>query len=144
MKIFITVIVLTAAGVVFLIWSMALFLLSFTGGWRRLARTFSTDKSPEGDSFGAASGRMRIVNYSFILNVTVSREGIFMSVMKLFRPFHSPLFIPWDSIISTENKSLLLNRHIEIGIKDRKGHIFFTLSDKVLSSQFWRLKPHRN
>lgn len=141
MELFIAVLILAASAAILLLWTAVLFLLSFIGGWKRLAGTFRTELKPSGDSFSAASGCMRVVNYSFVLNAAVSSEGLFLSVLKPFRPFHPGLFIPWSSIVSLKHKSLLFNRFIEIGIKDSKGVFHFTLSDKVLTSRNWPIRP---
>lgn len=81
-----------------LFWCGILGLISL-GGWRRLARQYREMRGPSGDRLpGARSIRLNIANYNGVISAYSSREGLYLSVMFLFRPFHPPVLIPWTDM----------------------------------------------
>lgn len=81
-----------------LFWSGVLGLISL-GGWRKLARQYREMRGPSGDRLpGARSIRLNLANYNGVISAYAGREGLYMSVMFLFRPFHPPVLIPWGDI----------------------------------------------
>ncbi len=134
----IVLLLVSGAVLLFIIfWGAVLFLLSMAGGWRRLDRSFRSAATPRGDFFRWMSGQMGIVNYRSVLNVAVSGDGIFLSVMKLFSPFHPGLFIPWDAILSMKQRSVFLKNYVEMEITDGDKKVRLALSGRVLSSHLW-------
>jgi len=79
-------------------WCLIMLLLSFVGGWRRLAEHYATDTEPRGTAFRWISGRVGSVNYNNCLTAQVTRDGMHLSTPWLFRVGHKPLFIPWHAI----------------------------------------------
>lgn len=70
----------------------------------------------------------------------MNKEGLGISVLFLFRPFHPPLFIPWDQINIGERSRLLLFEGQELIILPNKVSItvdarFFDKAMKKLKEQ---------
>ena len=79
-------------------WCFVLMIISFVGGWHSLAGTFRATQPPSGRKFSGESGRLGWANYNGVLTVYVSQEGLYLSVMVLFKPWHPVLLIPWSAI----------------------------------------------
>jgi hypothetical protein len=124
-----------------LLWVFVIFLLSIASGWRRLAKTFPARGPVRGDRFTWQSGRFRLVNYNRILNITVCREGLFLSVIKLFSPFHPELFIPWEAVRNASLTSIFFMKYVRFEIADGKGAVKVDLAAKVLESSHWAVRP---
>jgi hypothetical protein len=140
-----SVIILTVTGAIAyiaLLWIIITFILSFAGGWHRLASTFRTDRQETGDIFTFISGRFRFVNYNYILRVAVSHDGMYLSLFKFFRPFHPPLFIPWQAVRSTVRQNIFWEKYIRLEIKDIKGTVNFFISEKAAASPFLAGRLH--
>lgn len=93
--------ILSAAVVFVLWWCFIVYLLSFAGGWRKLAIVYGLPGHSPGACFSFQAGRIGVVSYNGALTLTVSPEGIVFSVLPVFRPGHSPFMIPWRDIAIT-------------------------------------------
>jgi hypothetical protein len=81
------------------IWLLVAAIGSFIGGWHSLAATFRTHVPFAGNQWKAQSAQMRVMAwYSRCLTFGSSREGLYLSIMSLFRFMHPPLLIPWSEI----------------------------------------------
>ena len=88
------------------IWCSVCLLLSVIGGWGRLANRFPARQPPAGTCFFAQSGQVGLANYRGVLTVHTSPEGLHLAIMKIFRPGHPPLFIPWSEIYHATERRL--------------------------------------
>lgn len=80
------------------LWCLVCLLLSILGGWRRLATVFSTRKLPSGSRYSFQSARIGKAAYKNCLTIHPTTEGLYLSVMFLFRIGHPPLLIPWEKM----------------------------------------------
>jgi hypothetical protein len=105
-----------------LFWLAITGLLALIGGWRYLAFRFPATDTVEGEKFRFVSGSMGRpyfpVNYGSCLFVTVGRRGFRLSIFFPFRPLSPPLFFPWSSIESIDEKRFLFMPHTVIGLRD--------------------------
>ncbi len=82
------------------VWFLSLHLIAAVGGWRELARVYRAD----GPITVAAQwrnryGRLRYgTGYNGCLDVAANEVGMQLSLWRIFRPAHPPLFIPWSDI----------------------------------------------
>jgi len=90
------------------LWFFILWILSLTSGWRRLASRYHHPQDFQGDFLRFQSARMNWVNFSSVLNLGLNERGLYLAPMALFRPFHKPLFIPWEEIIAQPSKISLV------------------------------------
>ena len=85
------------------VWFLSMHLIAAVGGWRELARVYRAD----GPITVAAQwrnryGRLRYgTGYNGCLNIAANEIGLQLTLWRIFRPAHPPLFIPWSEI-STE------------------------------------------
>lgn len=95
-----------------LMWAGVCFLIS-RFGWSKLAAHFRTEMAPEGQQFSMVTGRVAHANYNSVLTVGITPQGLYLSVMFLFRVGHPPLLIPWQAIKDVLPKSgLWRNMHL--------------------------------
>lgn len=111
------VILIIVGGTLFfpLMWSFTLFLLSL-GGWRSLATRFREPRPVSGKDLGYRSFRIGRTNYNAVVNVTVTRDGLYFKPMFLFRVFHPPILVPWREIKSINTKNFVLLKYQSLGI----------------------------
>lgn len=94
-----------------LFWCGIVVLISFLGGWRKLADFYGSDEDPVRETRRLrslsirGSGRLPS-NYNKVVTLGVSQSALFISVMFIFRPGHSPLSIPFSDISIEKNKGL--------------------------------------
>ena len=92
------VVVLSVVGFVaafVALWVFVLWLISWACGWRRLARCFADTSLFRGEITPFASARIGFGNYNGALNIGATDFGIYLATMRVFRPFHPPLLVPW-------------------------------------------------
>jgi hypothetical protein len=102
------------------LWFLVAIIISYTGGWRSLSKTYRTQVPFNGAKWRGQSGQMRrLTNYNGVLTLGASQEGLYLACMFLFRFMHPPLLIPWS----------------EIKVRRKKGWVFdyviFTLGREL-------------
>lgn len=81
------------------LWCLITVIIAYLGGWQRLAKRYRTTRPPSVKAFRMTSCTIGLFcSYKSCLNIYVSAEGLYLSVIFLFRLAHPPLFIPWDDI----------------------------------------------
>ena len=104
-----------------LMWLGITGLLSVLGGWRELASSY--DAGPalrDGRPIGrwVTGGMQRAlfpVSYRNCLNVSLYADGFGLSVPRVFRFMHPPLFIPWTAVRDCEEGGMIW-RHARISL----------------------------
>jgi hypothetical protein len=74
-------------------------------GWRRLVERFGMAFEFSGEVISYASARIGIANYNGALVVGTSGEGLYLVPIRIFRPFHRPLLIPWTETVARSHGS---------------------------------------
>lgn len=123
------------------LWSFALFVSSAVGGWWKLSNRFRADGPAGGEAFSMLNGRLRFINYSFVLKAALSERGLHLSVLFLFRPFHPPLFIPWESIRNVRRESVFFSRFAAFDVYGPEKLLTVRISERVLDSERWKARP---
>src|SRR4029077_127484 len=68
-------------------------------GWSTLAAKYRTDRQPPAEIYSFCSGTINwFANYRGVLKLGFMPEGLYLSVIALFRIGHPPLLIPWSDI----------------------------------------------
>ena len=82
------------------VWTFVTWIASRASGWHRLAQRFGSPDpfASVGDQVRFASARIGWGNYSGALELRVSASGLYLATIWIFRPFHTPLLIPWTEI----------------------------------------------
>lgn len=79
-------------------WLLALGVLASKSGWSKLARQYRATGPVEGTRLERVSisvGRLYFRSKGIVVGNT---EGVYLSLLPVFRPFHPPLFIPWKDL----------------------------------------------
>ena len=112
------------------IWLVVCIVVSFMSGWWSLSRRYRTERTLA-TTINWASGSFRhIVGYQRVLRMTSNAEGLYLSVTKLFRLGHPPLFIPWSEIGVQPERGFLFLRWRTL-LFDRTKRIPLTLRGKT-------------
>ena len=116
-----------------LFWMAICGLLSAAGGWRELAATYRVDAAAlKGSPARTTSGALRRswmplpVNYSHCLVVHLFADGFGLSVWRIFRFKHPPLFIPWTAVRDCRKGSMLFMRYVEVTLHDSEVRVLVT------------------
>jgi len=91
------------------IWIGVTVLISKTSGWLSLSKTYRSLKPFNGRRWSYQNAQLRSGGlYGKCLTIGVNSEGLYLSVLFLFRIGHPPLFIPWSDIYIVEKERMLL------------------------------------
>ena len=100
--------VLLAPGVI-VGWFAVIGLLSWSGGWSRLARVYRDEMSEltDGHTWRMQSVSLRgWCGYNNCVTVEATEKGLKVSVWFIIRPGHPALFLPYDEMTSKSRKVL--------------------------------------
>ena len=94
------------------LWCFVGFVISLLGGWFALTRRFTKQSEPLGETRTAGpwsySVCMRSLgSYNNVVRLTVADNGLYPSVLFLFRFGHPPLRIRWNEITVRDRKSVV-------------------------------------
>jgi hypothetical protein len=114
-------------------WVVVNFALSLTG-WSGLAERYRARVRPPGKAFnvpGASFGNL-FGSYRNVVRVIFTQEGTYFYVLFLFRAFHPPFLLPWESVERVvEKKSFFTGRYYELLLVNMGGSIDLRLSGKA-------------
>jgi hypothetical protein len=86
-------------------WLILLLLLAVLGGWQRLATSYLATALPDGQRWRFQDCALRFgLSYNGCVQVVASREGLRLSVLFPFRPWHPPLYFPWQEVVVTRQR----------------------------------------
>ena len=98
---------LLPAGI--LMWMGLCVVTALFSGWWTLGRVYRSSRPFTGTLWRRQSVGFRwSTSYGGLVNVGVNSEGLYLSVLLLFRIGHPPLFIPWCDISAESKKSWLI------------------------------------
>jgi len=91
-------------GILFVgVWFFYLKVISIHTGWSLLAKEYGFKGKFSGKIF-----RCQNINGHSTTHVGINEMGLYLAMVFPFRPFHKPLFIPWEKIKFASCKSFLL------------------------------------
>ncbi len=98
-------------------------------GWRSFAERYPVNNRPAGRSYTSPYTRFAGFNASYkgVVRVIFTDEGVYFSVLFLFRPFHSPFLVPWQSVKQVEREQGFFKDRYRVDIEDAAGEIHVTL-----------------
>jgi len=118
---------LTAIFIIIAFWLILLKTIAHLSGWNTLKNSYATSYIQTEISYIGISGKVGRFYYNSILNVSLSEEGVFLSVSPLFRFGHPVLLIPWSHIKYIHEKGNTLFCEvggIQIGLSNKIHNIF--------------------
>jgi hypothetical protein len=92
--------VLPALGplAIVLFWVGILFLISRLSGWSRLAERYAATGTVPSEVHRFRSAKVGWAGYNNCLTVGGDMRGLYLAMFPLFRPGHTPLFVPWHDV----------------------------------------------
>ncbi len=119
------------------LWIFITFLISRTGSWHQLSKTYTTSYIPPKEKIIKRQlGKIGIARYKFSLTIAFTDQGLYLSVNKAFRLFHPPLLIPWNKIKNPRKSADIPYRYVVVdvnGIKVSLAEKHYDLIMKYLS-----------
>lgn len=119
-------------------WCFVCWLLAQVGGWSRLAQVYPAQAPFTGRRWTTQFGRLGFTRYRGVLTVGANREGLFLDVMPLFRVGHSPLFIPWHDIATSEDTEWMMLSYVVFTFAQAPGvklRLLHCLADEVVAER---------
>ena len=123
--------------VVILGWIAFCVLISFIGGWSRLARKFPLTPNT-GSTLN--SFRWRSVNLNFLaaygnsVNITITDLGVILKTTFLWSAFHKPIFFRWNNISEAKYiKTILGSRRFVFYLGRTRVAIFGRPAEEINS-----------
>jgi hypothetical protein len=98
------------------LWCLVCFILAHVGGWSALAARYAAPGPPQGRRHAMVRGAVGGVEYNGSLNVTVSGQGLHLSVIRLLKLAHPDLFIPWDAVTARQERKLFRWETVRLSI----------------------------
>jgi len=104
-------------------------MLSIRSGWRRIARRFPFQKTPDDRKFSFV--RMSLgsglfpAGYGGAVFVRVSPHGLGLSVFFLLRFYHPPMFIPWSDVTRCVRDQVRYYDVTKLSIRDEESEFAF-------------------
>ena len=88
------------------------YLISYIGGWAKIASRYPATHNGEGKLFSWRCARFRFfMQYSYCLTLKISSAGIYMKPFFFYKTGHTPVMIPWDAI-ELERRTFLTTKTI--------------------------------
>ena len=117
------------------------FIISLMGWWW-FARKYPAKVRPAGQAYNVPSANFGgLGGYRNLVRVVFTGEGIYFYVFVLFRPFHAPFLLPWESVTGiAERKGWFGGRHYELVMEEGAGQIHLYLSQEVEQDLFRYLR----
>ena len=107
-------------------------LMSFLSGWWELSRNYRSTTIFDGTRFRFQSASMRLgTSYGNCVNLGVNQNGLYLSVLFLFRLGHPPLFIPWPDVSTTKKRFLFFFKQVELRF-GKYPSIRFVISQRLI------------
>ena len=119
--------ILTGVFITVMVWVALLKIIARLSGWYTLRHTYETTYVLNEINYFGISGKIGKFYYNSVLNVSLSEEGLFLSVTPLFRFGHPVLLIPWSHIKNIHEKEKTLYCEvdgIQIGLSNKIHNIF--------------------
>lgn len=86
-------------------WTGLVYVVSYISGWKDLAGKYPYHGEILTEKKHFQSLSMRFAsNYNGCVTVGGNQQGLYLSVLYIFRPGHPPMFIPWHEIEAEHKK----------------------------------------
>ena len=101
-------------------------------GWSSFAERYPAQTRPRGMAYRSPSTSFgSFARYGNVVHVIFTDAGVYFYASVLFRPFHSPFLVPWESVKRVEKKRVLFWPRYRIDIQDSSGEIHVILPVSV-------------
>jgi hypothetical protein len=114
------------------LWVVVCFFISQMG-WRAFSNRYPMQSRPAGRAYLSPTIRFGNIfaSYRNAAGVIFTDAGVYFYVMFLFRAFHPPFLVPWESVRSVQKKEGFFGRRYRLEIKDAAGEIHVLLPKRI-------------
>jgi len=121
----------TAVLLIIGLWFGVNLVISFVSGWAELARVYRFRGQFLGETWSFQSGQMRmLMGIGNAMKVGADQQGLYLSLLFMFRPGKPPLYVPWQDIATREGRFLFWN-YVELRFR-QAPNVYLQIS-KVLA-----------
>lgn len=95
-------------------WSILLWIVAFAGGWRVLRTAYPAEQEDfPTEVYSGCSGIFpRLVHYNHCLKISPTPKGVRLWTIWLFRSWHYPLCLPWNTLQKIETRKGWLRSYL--------------------------------
>ncbi len=113
-------------------------------GWRGFAERYAAGDRPDGTAYTAPRAWFGSIfaSYNNVARVIFTDRGIYVYAMFLFRAFHPPFLLPWESVKKVEKKKGFFTDSYRMDIEDTPGELHLLLPENVENDLFKYYQPH--
>ena len=98
-------------GMMFVLWLVVTYLVSWLSGWRDLGDVYEDRGEFRGERYYMRTASLKnAIEYRNCLSFSADADGLRMRVLLPFRPGHPPLFFPWQEVSVASKKSWFSSR----------------------------------
>jgi hypothetical protein len=118
-------------------WMFVCFIISQLG-WRAFSNRYPAPVRPPGRVYVSSAmwfGNI-FASYRNAASVVFTDAGIYFYVLFLFRAFHPPFLVPWESLRHVEKKKGFLRQRYRLDIEDSAGKIHLQLPTTIEKDLF--------
>jgi hypothetical protein len=110
-------------------WCLICLAIAHVGGWRKLAKKYRTDRLVDGQLLRFVSMQIgyfpTMGSYRQVIFVSLSPEGLGLSLFLPFRCGHPPLLIPWSAITECKREKQFFWDVTALYLQDPATRLFF-------------------
>jgi hypothetical protein len=112
-------------------WLLVSFIIS-QFGWRSFSSRYPAHIRPSGIAYNSPSSWFGILgHYHNVVRVVFTDAGVYCYVLFLFRAFHPPFLVPWESVRRVEKKDGFFGSYYWVEIENDAGRVRLRLPAKI-------------
>ena len=126
-------------------WIIVCGLIAWQSGWYKFAKTHPLVNSNEPlTTFNYSSLQFNTAgSYNYSMYISVSKEGVSISPLFLFKAFHRPWFISWEQISEIkEGKEFFWFAMLDIYVEGNKIRFYGKPMKKIIE-EYWVCKNNK-
>ncbi|MFB2922982.1 MULTISPECIES: hypothetical protein [Aerosakkonema] len=116
--------------------NVIIFWFLFSRSWLSLAKLYKTNQVPPPNIRYMRHGSVGGIRYKGTLNVGITLEGIYLSIIPPFNIGSSPLLIPWSAIDKIEKVNSFFIQSYRLYIKNSKTTIILNKEELAPAKGF--------
>ena len=101
-------------------------------GWRSFAMRYPAPTRPAGNAYNSPSSTFGVSgHYRNVVRVVFAGAGVYFYVTFMFRAFHPPFLVPWESVKCIERKKGFFGSSYALEIEDAAGKVQLHLPRRI-------------
>ncbi|HEY2081322.1 MAG TPA: hypothetical protein VGI88_00950 [Verrucomicrobiae bacterium] len=102
-------------------------------GWNAFAVRYSAPTRPTGRAYSSPFTQFGsfLARYKNVVQIVFTDAGVYFYAVFLFRAFHPPFLVPWESVKRIEKKRWLFWHRYRLEIRDVAGEIHVSLPESI-------------